>query len=123
MNKPENVAEFHFASLDDMSDWVNEHLGTVHCNNVKFFCTPDEPRAALCVVTTEGRALNEIHARLGGETIGFDTVAVSLPLGKGFSCPRRGAGQTLDEDCECRCRVVRAHHAPAGAWRPRRGRA
>jgi hypothetical protein len=69
---------------------------------ISLFCTADLPERILCHIRFDDARPGEIAQALRGQTFGFDSAVVSLPIGVRYACRcRRPGSQLKTRSCSC----------------------
>lgn len=66
------------------------------------FCTADLPDRVLCLISFGNAIAGDIAHALHGQSFGFDSAVVSLPVDGSFSCRSRpGGAEITARSCSC----------------------
>lgn len=86
-----------------LRDWIADKLPpATEVVALNLFCTADLSDRTLCLLTVRGSSAAEVAGALGGQSFAFDSVVLSLPIGRQFACRCRPQCKQLDAAaCSC----------------------
>lgn len=98
---------------EDVHAWILAQLPAgASLTDLSLFCTCDLPDRVLCLISFGDADANEIAGTLRGQTFGFNSAVVTLPVHGTFSCRCRPPG-AAPASRSCSCRLV---GQPASSW-------
>jgi hypothetical protein len=100
---PADPAISAISNPQELREWFVSQLPPgAEITSLGFFCTSDLSDRVLCLVGYRNAQPGAVAKALGGQMFGFDSVVVSLPLGKQFKCSFRKDGERLStRSCSC----------------------
>jgi hypothetical protein len=87
----------------DLRDWIVSRMPAgADITGLSLFCTADLPDRVLCLISFRDALAGEVAEALRGQTFGFDSTVISLPVGNQFRCRCRLQGLDLtSRSCSC----------------------